>query len=276
MLTLKELAVEVAFRAYNLTARRLPRLIDLPSNPFAALNAYFDAAWVLTIPRNTARQDFMRRQLEGLKFEFFTGVDGSSLGGDPRADLPAAIARYGRPVRINELACTMSHLVMFQAMLDRGLKRLLIFEDDAVFIRRNAAWVSYCLERLPEDWELIYLGYRDGELRGFQREFQELMGRPRDPSEVVSRAVGRGIRTAAGHDYTHAYAVTAEGARKLLEGAYPVQYTADGWLERKVTEGKITAYISVPKLFAQQESLGSSIHTQTEATMRGYRRPGVR
>ncbi len=202
----------------------------------------------------------MRYQLEGLKFEFFTGVDGSNLGGDTRADLPAAITRYGRLVRINELACTMSHLVMFQAMLDRGLKRVLIFEDDAVFIRPNASWVRYCLERLPENWELFYLGYRDGELRGFQREFQELLGRKRDPAEVVSRSVGRGIRTAAGHDYTHAYAVTSEGARKLLEGAYPVQYTADGWLEHKVIERKLTAYISVPKLFAQQESLGSSIH----------------
>ncbi|MGO8693168.1 MAG: glycosyltransferase family 25 protein, partial [Rectinemataceae bacterium] len=228
--------------------------------PFAALNAYFDAVWVLTIPRSAGRREFMSRQLEGLEFEFFTGVDGSILGSDPRVDLPAALARYGRPVRINELACTLSHLVMFQSMLDSGLERLLVFEDDAVFLRRNAAWVSYCLERLPVDWELFYLGYRDGELRGFQREFQELLGRKRDPSEVVSRSVGRGIRTAAGHDYTHAYAVTSEGARKLLEGAYPVQYTADGWLEHKVIERKITAYISVPKLFAQQESLGSSIH----------------
>jgi len=62
----------------------------------------------------------------------------------------------------------------------------------------------------------------------------------------------------------------------LLDGAYPVEYTADGWLERKVLDARISAYISVPKLFAQQESLGSSIHTQTGATMRGYRRPGVR
>jgi glycosyl transferase family 25 len=262
MFAFKELAVETAFRAYNLSARRLPRLTALPPEPFAAINAYFDAVWVLTIPRNTARQEYMRHQLGGLEFEFFTGVDGSSLDGDSRADLPAAIARYGRPVRINELACTMSHLVMFQAMLDRGLKRILIFEDDAIFIRRNAAWVSYCLERLPEDWELFYLGYRDGELRGFLREFQELLGRRRESSGVVSRSVGRGIRTAAGHDYTHAYAVTAEGARKLLEGAYPVQYTADGLLEHKVLEGKITAYISVPKLFAQEERLGSSIHSK--------------
>jgi hypothetical protein len=41
-----------------------------------------------------------------------------------------------------------------------------------------------------------------------------------------------------------------------------VQYTADGLLEHKVLEGKITAYISVPKLFAQEERLGSSIHSK--------------
>jgi len=257
----REAAVDAAFGFYNLFARRLPAAVSLPKEPFSALGKFFDAAWVLTIPRNTERQDFMRRQLDGLDFEFFTGVDGSSLGPeDTRVNRAAAAARYGRPLKNNEFACTLSHLVMLQTMLDRGLERLLIFEDDAVFLRRNAPWVAYCLERLPEDWELFYLGYRDGELRGFQRELQELLGRRRHPGEVVSRAVGRGLRTAAGHDYTHAYAVTAEGARKLLDGAYPVEYTADGWLERKVLEKRIAAYISIPKLFIQQESLGSSIH----------------
>ena len=121
MVALKELAIETAFQGYNLTARRLPKWTSLPSRPFAALNAYFDAVWVLTIPRSAGRREFMSRQLEGLEFEFFTGVDGSILGSDPRVDLPAALARYGRPVRINELACTLSHLVMFQSMLDSGL-----------------------------------------------------------------------------------------------------------------------------------------------------------
>src|SRR5208337_980956 len=115
---------------------------------------------------------------------------------DPRLDLRQAELRNDRPIGINELACNMSHLAMFQAIVDRGLERVLMFEDDAVFMSRTGAWVSYTLERVPADWELLYLGYRDGELRGFAREFQELFGKRRDPADVVSRSVGRGLRTA--------------------------------------------------------------------------------
>jgi|GEM_PF-5312193 len=140
------------------------------------------------------------------------------------------------------------------------IEELSVIEDDAVFLSRTSTWVSYTLERLPADWELLYLGYRDGELRGFVREFQELFGRRRNSADVVSRSVGRGLRTAGGHDYTHAYAVTNGGARKLLEGGYTVSHTADGWLEHKVLEQKVIAYITVPKIFAQQEEFGSSIH----------------
>ena len=259
---LKETAIHFAFTSYNLASRRLPAHVRLSKDPFEAIEEYFDAIWVLTIPRNLERQAEFHRRFQGLHFEFIPGVDGKSLAeDDPRLDLKEAQRTNGRPVRINELACTLSHLVMFKAIVDRNLERVLIFEDDAAFLRRNARWVSYCLERLPLDWELFYLGYREGELRGFLQEFQELFGRRSDQAEITSRSVGRGFRTAAMHDFTHAYAVTNAGARKLLEDAYPVSHTADGWLEHVIAKRNIRAYVSVPKLFAQDGITGSTIHS---------------
>lgn len=257
----KDTLIDIAYGLYNLTARSLAPSSDLPSDPMEALNAYFDQVWVLTIPRNLKRQEYIRRELEGLRFDFFTGIDGAGIAdGDPRILSEEAQRLYGRPLKKNEFACTLSHLQMFQAMVDRGIGRAMIFEDDAAFLRSRGRWIPYCLSRLPEDWELFYMGYRDGELRGFLRGVQERLGRPRDEAEVVSRPVGRGLRTAAGHDYTHAYGITLGGAKKMLEGAYPTRFTADGLLEEKVLSRKIRAYISVPKIFVQLEELGSSIH----------------
>jgi len=258
----KDILIDIAYGLYNLTARPLEPSVVLPSDPMGALNAYFDQVWVLTIPRNTKRQEYIRRELSGLRFDFFTGVDGAGIADDDPRILPSeAEARYGRPLKKNEFACTLSHLEMFKAMVERGVRRALIFEDDAAFLKSRGKWIPYCLSRLPADWELFYLGYRDGELRGFLRGWQERLGRPRDEAEVVSRPVGRGIRTAAGHDFTHAYAITLEGARKILDGVYPTPFTADGLLEEKVLSRKIRAYISVPKIFVQLEELGSSIHS---------------
>jgi glycosyl transferase, family 25 len=258
---LRDLAVNAAFRAYNLTARTLPVHAHLPAGAFPALEAFFDKTWVLTIERNAERQREFRKRFPEMDFEFFFGVDGKSLANDDsRLDLKEAQLLNHRNVHVNELACTMSHLVMFKEIVERNLNRVLIFEDDAILLEKNAHWISYCLERLPSDWELFYLGYREGELRGFTRELQELFGRRRNPNEVVSRSVGRGIRTAAGHDYTHSYAVTRTGAEKLLGGAYPVVHTADGWLENKILRRDVRAYISVPKIFVQGTVLKSTIH----------------
>ena len=171
MSQIRESIISATSNAYNLFARRLPAGMSLPSNPYEALQTYFDAVWVLTIPRNTKRQEFMKNQLSGLTFEFFEGIDGKSLSeGDLRLDIQASHILNRREVRVNELACTMSHLVMFKAIIDKGLQRVLILEDDAVLLERRKEWIPYCLERLPSDWELFYLGYRDGELRGYARE----------------------------------------------------------------------------------------------------------
>ena len=246
---------------YNRTAREAPRRCHLSEDPFAALNEYFDVVWVLTIARNANRRAHIERQLHGLRFEYYDGTDGRTIKqSDPRVDFEQASAANGRRFLPNEAACALSHVGMLQAVVDRGLKRALILEDDAALVPNARRWIPYCLERLPDDWELFYLGYRDGELRGYLRELQERLGRARNSEEVVSRTVGRGLRTAAGHEFTLAYAVTLEGARKLLQGVYPIRDVADGWIERKVLMREVSAYISIPKIFVPGSDLGSSIH----------------
>ncbi|MGA2642465.1 MAG: glycosyltransferase family 25 protein [Spirochaetia bacterium] len=258
---LKNSAIWLANTFYNRTAKETPRLCQLSPDPFRAMNEYFDVVWVLTIARNGHRRANIERQFPGLRFEYYEGTDGKTItDSDPRVDFARASETNGRPFKLNEAACALSHFGMLQEVVDRGLKKALIFEDDAALIAREARWIPYCLERLPEDWELFYLGYRDGELRGYLRELQEQLGRQKNPEEVVSRTVGRGLRTAAGHELIHAYAVTLQGARKLLDGVYPIRDVADGWIERKVLARQISAYISIPKIFVQQSDLGSSIH----------------
>ena len=75
----KDILIDIAYGLYNLTARPLEPSVVLPSDPMGALNAYFDQVWVLTIPRNTKRQEYIRRELSGLRFDFFTGSMGREL-----------------------------------------------------------------------------------------------------------------------------------------------------------------------------------------------------
>jgi glycosyl transferase family 25 len=258
---LKNSAIWLANSVYNWTAKEAPQRCQLSQTPFHAMNEYFDAVLVLTIPRNSRRREHIESQFEGLKFEYFQGIDGQTMTEeDPRIDFYQASIVNGRKFLVNEAACALSHFALLKSVVDRQLKRALIFEDDAVLICKNACWIPYCLEHLPADWELLYFGYKDGELRGYLREIQEHFGKKRRSEEIVSRTVGRGLRTAGGHELIHAYAVSNEGAQKILQGAYPVRDVADGWIERKVLMQQLRAYISVPKIFVQRSVLTSSIH----------------
>ena len=258
---LKNCAIWMANTVYNWTAKEGPRSCHLSKEPFGAINEYFDAVFVLTIPRNLQRREHIESQFEGLKFEYFEGIDGQTITEeDTRIDFYQASIVNGRKFLLNEAACALSHFALLKLVVDRRVKRALIFEDDAVLIRKNACWIPYCLEHLPPDWEFLYLGYKDGELRGYLREIEEHFGKKRRSEEVVSRTVGRGLRTAGGHELIHAYAVSIEGASKILRGAYPVRDVADGWIERKVLMQQLRAYISIPKIFVQQSVLPSSIH----------------
>lgn len=59
--------------------------------------------------------------------------------------------------------CLRTHLGIFEKCLNEGIKRVTIFEDDAI-PRDNFAthWEQFCVE-VPDDWQMIYLG---GQLLG--------------------------------------------------------------------------------------------------------------
>jgi len=56
------------------------------------------------------------------------------------------------------------------------------------------------------------------------------------------------------HDCTHAYAVSLEGAKKLLKTQTPVIYRADNLLSALVLKGSLRAFISRSLLFNQEIS----------------------
>ena len=60
------------------------------------------------------------------------------------------------------------------------------------------------------------------------------------------------LKKAGFHDCTHAYAVTAEAAKKLLAGQSPVVYRADDLLSSTIMKGELSAFITDPKFFDQE------------------------
>uniref|UniRef100_I3LWE5 Glycosyl transferase family 25 domain-containing protein n=2 Tax=Marmotini TaxID=337730 RepID=I3LWE5_ICTTR len=110
---------------------------------------------------------------------------------------------HGRPLTKGELGCFLSHYNIWKEVVDRGLQKSLVFEDDLrfeIFFKRRLMNLMRDVEREALDWDLIYVG------------------RKRMQVEHPEKAVPR-VRNLVEADYSYwtlAYVISLQGARKLL------------------------------------------------------------
>lgn len=245
-------------------------MADLVPEINKLLQQYFDKVLVLTVPRFKERQQKVQERLAGILFEFFYGVDKNDLDAeyiarnykyDKKNSL--AIRQVFKELNTGEIACALSHRAIYQAMVDNSWKRVLIFEDDVVPDYANLSQLFQTLKELPDNWELFYLGYLKNEKRTPGRKLKQfwytIMGQTglsRMPLQMIKNRLPRkfssSLLKAGFHDCTHAYAVSLEGAKKLLQAQTPVAYRADNLLSALILQQKLHAFISKDFLFNQE------------------------
>jgi GR25 family glycosyltransferase involved in LPS biosynthesis len=263
----------------------------MKANKWHVINAYFDKIYILTIPRNENRRLFLNGHLEGLHFEYFYGVDGKGLlplhpEGTPDYDYQGMVAhnremceKYLKiPARLavhqNEIACSLSHRLIYKDIVENGYERALILEDDVACIDANLPFLSEALNSLPTDWEMLYLGYElnfafDGPM-GFKQQLITLLYHAGFRTEAVNnkyvsypKRVTAHLKVAGVHTNTEAYAIRRNTAQKFIEWQSPVQWIADHLLMDVCARQKIKAFIVHPKIFMQnKKEFESSIWTK--------------
>lgn len=96
-----------------------------------------------------------RMQFVDIEYEVFNGVDGSVM--------ERVWKSFSKEVPIftnsNYLACCISHLSIYKHALEMGHTRVLVVEDDCRIRRDANDHFSQTIERVPPDWELLYLGF---------------------------------------------------------------------------------------------------------------------
>lgn len=243
---------------------------DLVQDINNLLQQYFDKVLVLTVPRFKERQQKVKERLAGISFDFFYGLDKNDLDADTinhnyiydkKASL--AVRQVFKELNTGEIACSLSHRNIYQAMIDNKWNRILILEDDVVPDYNTLPLLFGAVKELPDNWELLYLGYLKNEkitvgrqLKEFWYKIMSRLGLSRMPFNMVKNRLpenfSASLLRAGFHDCTHAYAISLEGARKLLKAQTPVKYRADNLLTALVLKEEIKAFISKSFLFNQE------------------------
>lgn len=244
--------------------------MNFPPDTARFLQQYFDKILVISVPRFTDRQQRVKERLQELPFEFFWGSDKLDLDletakhdGTYDDDKAIQLERLGQPLNAGELACSLSHRMVYEAMIKNGWKKIFIMEDDASPNYDVLSLLPQALKELPDQWDLVYLGYLKHEkvtaqlkLKQFFYKIFSSLGLMKWSYTMVSNLLPKPfsahLRKAGFHDCAHAYAITLEGAKKLLKAQTPVVYRADDLLSYTILKGDFTAFITEPKFFDQE------------------------
>ncbi|MBI2731652.1 MAG: glycosyltransferase family 25 protein [Sphingobacteriales bacterium] len=250
--------------------------MKIPAETAALLEDYFDGIYVITLERAVDRQQQVAKRLNGLNFTFFYGVDKQQLS------LPQLISdniyneeeakrlnRYGKGMVLGHVACALSHRKLYEHILEKGHKRVLIFEDDAVPYYDSLINISHPLEELPHDWEMVYFGYAKNEeatpkLKRKQNFYMALSHlkllkwSPLMVKNLLPKLFSPHLRRAGFHDLLHAYGVTDTACKKLIAAQTPVVFNSDPLVSHLIMNGILNAFITTEQFFTQEQFIDES------------------
>ncbi len=244
--------------------------MSIPANIDDLMHQYFDKILVVSVPRFTDRHERLKQSLAGLQYDLFWGADKLKIDYDTAKtdgtydeQKAKKLQRQGKVLNTGEIACSLSHRMVYAAMIKNNWKKVLILEDDVLPIAENLAALPAALDELPVNWELVYLGYLKHEKVTTGLKVKQLfykiisaLGMMAWSYKMVSNFLPKPysahLKKAGFHDCTHAYAISLEAAKKLLAAQTPVVYRADDLLSATVMKGALQAFVTEPKFFDQE------------------------
>lgn len=197
----------------------------------------------------------------GLNVERVAAVDGLEVPARLRSRFFDANGRNPSHLLPGEIGCYASHLLVCQAIVDRGQRYALVLEDDVVLKGDLLETLETALAELPKGWDIVRLS--------------SLTDRP-----VMSvAALGHGrhlVRYSRLPKRTGAQLISLAGARKILEPGLRVRpIDADlryGW------ELGLDSYGIYPVVVQQTNKFGSAIRgNANRSALRGrrWKRPTI-
>ncbi|MFV4649050.1 glycosyltransferase family 25 protein, partial [Mycobacterium tuberculosis] len=222
----------------------------------------------ISLKRRTDRLEHMQALLarRGLKAEFVEAVDGTALTADQRAryDRDKALSVYGAEMNAAEIGCCLSHLKVYQTIVDEGIDTALVLEDDIDCDADFADLLDAILANSRREWLVLRLQSTKGEIINANRPSTR-----GDRSETFRGRTLCRVRT--GVLGGCGYLIRYDGAARMLRYAerpfMPIDQTMD-----RYWENGIEPYVLRPFPVRQSPRIASEISTRkVRPAMSGYR-----
>ncbi|GAB5382390.1 MAG: hypothetical protein Alis3KO_38490 [Aliiglaciecola sp.] len=248
----------------------------MKNNPavFDSLNQFFDHVYVLTLDDATDRQENIKQVLEGLNWTFFKATDKRNLNPETfKQDgvysdaVHKRTKRTSRSMKTGEVACSLSHVRMYQDMLDNNYQHVLILEDDVLPEPQSLIRFNEVMQQLPKDWEVLMLGYYGEKPPTLKYKIQQSIYRLFHRLHLFNwhKVPMKWIDEICLDEYsedlfsigkvlgTHAYAINQSAAEKFIKYQTPVILQADRIFNYYKAENELNAFALKKTMFTLSE-----------------------
>ena len=150
------------------------------------------------------------------------------------------------------IGCGISHMNTWKMFLETNDQYAIIFEDDVILEDNFMEKLKLCLEEVPEDYDILYLGCtgcdNDQKINIIKLKANLLFAQTFDPYQQVTENVAIPSVAFA----THAYVVSRKGATNLLQYLDGnLDHHIDICIQKLVLANKIESYSSTPRIAYQ-------------------------
>jgi glycosyl transferase family 25 len=181
-----------------------------------------------------------RLQKEQIVSERFEALQGGFVP-NPDVNFSRTIEHIGRHLNNGEKGCYLSHRELWKKQLKNGWKKVLILEDDCIFLPNY----KEVLKKIDFDFDLLFLGQYDYSGNG-KGEFSALIDIGKKP---IYKTVGSWL--------THAYIIDISICQALLDYTVNGHTSIDGMIAEFCP--KVNAYAIAPAVAIQDVKSKSSL-----------------
>jgi GR25 family glycosyltransferase involved in LPS biosynthesis len=133
------------------------------------MNNYVDNVYLINMDKDINRLKKVKKECDkvDIKFERFPRVKVSDLSQNILDKyIPKETKKYGTislqaNSRDDMIERGLSHLFVWQDAIQKQYKNILVLEDDVFFTDDFNEYFKNVMEELPEDYDILYLGYND-------------------------------------------------------------------------------------------------------------------
>jgi GR25 family glycosyltransferase involved in LPS biosynthesis len=174
----------------------------------AFVNKVCDKVFVINLDKEKERlqnfDSYMKKN--SIKYDRFNAILGSKILKDERlSDFCNTFCTDGMK------GCALSHRSIWELMIEKDYKNVLIFEDDAVVDENFDRDFHFVWDALPKDYDIVYFGCLFGckDNSVSNSIYKKIAG-------INSEDVNEYIQTTKGSMGLHAYMLSLEGAKKFV------------------------------------------------------------